>query len=949
MFYISKKYSGLDKKEGIEKFKSNDQGYRKKHHPISRDLYRYFNQKLHPSIWNLNGLYRRNKYYYYIGPSLGFIDKEGNKRYEKSEHNKGKMKKNKDLIKTFPEYKFIQDNQYEIIIEYCSNCQDHQTYTFHNAEIYHNYAKNLQKCILLRFPFIKVLLKPIDTSINVKIKLPKINNGSKLDNKFNIRIGAFEVILCYKKKGNNTIKELLYSKLKKKKFPLIMKILDKIVYYLPTFSGEIILYEKEDNKDIIINENDKENENYGLKDLIEGLEINIYKLNNQQIINLANKALEEIQNQQNPKKRLILIKEQQLLDKIKTEGKYTCDTNRSNKKKLRPVSSMTNIIIKDNDNRLTKSHSTFNLLRQNSVKSELDTDINVHTKLQNKFGMSDFLIKDCITINTNRSKSKYIFDKRKMENLKGSKEPIIRKYTNKDGIITIGPLPYDSYFIEVKESKQFRSVGLCLSFHNLNLYKNNYIKKYIGLLTQENSFIQIQVYEINTKEPIHLSNAKVILKKIEDKNNKTNEQYNSFNNSIINFEVKEGNKSGIFEHTVPPGDYILQVEKPNYEKNKKLISLKRGFNSINVEMNIERYYNLQIIVYDYENNENPIHNADITIYQNSEEILEESITDKNGEFDYLVDKGLDLLTIVVEKMDFFPVQRIFIRNSEAKINKKGEYEEKMVFYLLRKNYVIKNELMIIMTYCNLLGNNFDISSIQISNEIEKKIEILNNDKQKKAGFISTTIKYKNKKDNNNEESTSSNQNTEGNENFSNYDSIINLSYHILSGKLKTQALEDDNSCINGLEKYACQTIIYTPKNVFYVPSPTFPSSNYSTWFIGWLDLKNQLFYQTNILLKNLEQRILYFNEWLEFLQELIDEKIYKNLFEYFDFEKGFLEVGDRILDQNTLEERVKSLRYFGKKERRIIKFICTLFKNKNNMISYSICKQIIASNLKNFI
>ena len=99
-----------------------------------------------------------------------------------------------------------------------------------------------------------------------------------------------------------------------------------------------------------------------------------------------------------------------------------------------------------------------------------------------------------------------------------------------------------------------------------------------------------------------------------------------------------------------------------------------------------------------------------------------------------------------------------------------------------------------------------------------------------------------------------------------------------------------------MEKYACQTIIYTPKNVFYVPSPTFPSSNYSTWFIGWLDLKNQLFYQTNILLKNLEQRILYFNEWLEFLQELIDEKIYKNLFEYFDFEKGFLEVGDRILD-----------------------------------------------------
>ena len=277
MFDISEKHSGLEKREAIEKFKTNDQRYRKKLHPISRELYRYFNQKLHANNWNINGLYKRNKYYYYIGPSLGFIDKEGNKRYEKAEQNKPKIKAtNKDLIISFPEYKFIEDNQYQIIIEYCSNYEEHQTNTFHNAEIYHNYAKNLQKCILLRFPFIKVLLKPIDTSTNLKINLPKISNGNNLEKKYNIRIGAFEVILCYKQKGNNTAKELLYSKLEKKKFPLIMNILEKIVNYLPTFEGEIILYEKEDNKDIIVNEDDKENENFGRKDLIEGLEINVY-------------------------------------------------------------------------------------------------------------------------------------------------------------------------------------------------------------------------------------------------------------------------------------------------------------------------------------------------------------------------------------------------------------------------------------------------------------------------------------------------------------------------------------------------------------------------------------------------------------------------------------------------------------------------------------------------
>ena len=948
MFTISEKYSGKDKKEAIENFKKNDQGYRKKLHPISRDLYRYFNQKLHIGYWNLNGLYKRNKYYYYIGPSLGFIDKEGNKRYDKSEQNKGKININKGKIKSFPEYDFIEENQYEIIIEYCSNCEEHQTHTFHNSETYHNYAIYLQKCILLRYPFIKVLLKPIDTN-DIKIKLPKISNGNNLEKKFNIRIGAFEVILCYKIKGSDTKKELLYSKLDKKKFPSILNILDKILYFVPTFNGEITVYEKEDDKNLI-KEAQKENEIYGKKDLIEGLEINIYRLNNQEIINLANKAMEEIQVQQNPKKRLIIIKEQKLLDKIKLETKFTYESNRYRykKKRIRPQSSMTIIQSSDKEqekeNRLTKSQSTLTLLRQNSVKSEMDNNLYVSEKFQKEFGISanDFYIKDNINKST---KSKYIFDKKKSESLKG--RFMLRKYTNEDGMIKIGPLPYDSYYIEVKESKQFRNVGICLSFQNLNLYKNNYIKKYIGLFTQENSFIQIQVYEINSKEPIHLSNSKVTLKKIEGKNNDPNNQHDKNLNHEINLEIKESNKSGIFEHTVPPGDYILQVEKPNYEKTKKLVSLKRGLNTINIEMSIERYFNLQIIVYDYENFSSPIHNADIVIYKNSDEILEESITNKKGEFNYIVDKGIDFLTIVVDKMDFFPAQRIFERNIEAKVNEKGEYEEKIVFYLVRKKYVVNNDLVVIMTYCNLFGNNFDVSSIQISNEIKEKLNIVNNDEQKKYGFISTCIKYENTK--NTDESDESSENIEDVEKFDNYDKIINVSYHILSSKLKTKTLEEDNSSINGLEKYACQTIIYTPKNIFYIPSPSLPIDNYSIWFIGWLDIKNKLFYETNILLQNLEQRISYFNEWLEFLQILIDEQMYSNLFENFCFEKGHLELGDRTLDQSVFEEKIKSLEYFNGKESLKIDFICSLFKNKNNRISFSRFKQIISSNLKNFV
>ena len=98
----------------------------------------------------------------------------------------------------------------------------------------------------------------------------------------------------------------------------------------------------------------------------------------------------------------------------------------------------------------------------------------------------------------------------------------------------------------------------------------------------------------------------------------------------------------------------------------------------------------------------------------------------------------------------------------------------------------------------------------------------------------------------------------------------------------------------------------------------------------------------------MKQRISYFNEWLEFLQILIDEKVYSNLFEYFDFGKGSLEIGDRILEQNYFEEKIKNFKYFNLKTDATIKFICSLFLNRNNMISFSVFKQIITSNLKNF-
>jgi hypothetical protein len=107
-----------------------------------------------------------------------------------------KQKKKKD-VKQYEEYEHIEADEYLITIEHCANCEDHQTHTHHSTDTYKNIATYLQKSIIMRFPFIKVLLKPIDTNVLKDFtQTSKVVQDTKiLDNKFNeVRIGAFEVM-----------------------------------------------------------------------------------------------------------------------------------------------------------------------------------------------------------------------------------------------------------------------------------------------------------------------------------------------------------------------------------------------------------------------------------------------------------------------------------------------------------------------------------------------------------------------------------------------------------------------------------------------------------------------------------------------------------------------------------------------------------------------------------
>ena len=1003
MFNISDKYSGKEKRKTIGYYKGREkarQDLRKKLHPVSRDLDNYFNSVFHERGWWPNGLFTRKKLYYYADPGLGcFYEKNNVEQLKDLRELKNETKKNK--LKSFIEYSYIEDNQYAITIEYCSNCEEHKTHTFHRAELYKNYAISLQKCILLRFPFIKVILKPIDTDIlkEEKYKLPKVDlkgNSEKkyVNDKFkDVRIGAFEVQICFKRNGEDLKMALLHSKLQTKKFPDILKILDKIVSYLPTFSGKIITYEKEEDKNEISKENI--NDEIYKKGLLEGLQINIYLLNNIKVLNIAKDAWNDIQNQQDPHKRQVMIREEKIRKK---ENMFKNDTSiRSYGNKSRPMSSLTGY------KGFHKSQSMTDMMRPNTSKTFLLGNNNYNN---NNWNINESSILSSSFAFKN-SKNNYILDKNKSKSLKG--KLILSKYTNKEGMIDIGPLPYDSYFIEVQESKQYRSIGMTLTFNTLNLKNKNYIKKYIGLFTQENSFIQLHVYELNkdqngTEDPIHLGKAKVTLKKISILNSEAgDENINQNSQNEDNFEKKlkineKINAPGIFEHTVAPGRYLLEVEKYNYETIRKFIDLEKGANTINVEMSIERCCNLHIFVYNYEKFQEesyvPIHNADITIYQNSNEILEESITNNKGEVNYIVNKGEDFLTVVVSKLGYYPVQRVFIRNKEAQVNESGEYEENLTFFLVKESFILENNCILCVTYSSLVDVNFDPNAIQISDNIKNRLNLSCYDGQKENGVISTFIKYQTKEEmthkddmnnnnqdneeehNNNDNNSNENENHENdeinhdnninelnnNENneitsstknndeseTDNFDNIVSISFIIQTEALKNHNYQDKGFTMNGLERYGCQTIIYTPKNMFYITAPAYCNEGYCLWNIGWIDAQNQLFYQTNTLSESLNERIMHFNCWLEFLQALIDNKIYLKIFEFFGFDRAILLNNDRYINESTFIQCLKLLNFCKENEDEIFPFITSLFKTNNKMISFSLVKKKICSNLKNF-
>jgi hypothetical protein len=813
--------------------------------------------------------------------------------------------------------------------------------------------------------------------------LPKVDAKGNCQKQYindqfkDVRIGAFEIQLCYKNKLQSEPQIiLLHSKLETKQWPKIESILSKIVSYLPVFKARIIVYQKEtEEEDQIQRENNsydggniqnaeqEQNQNNDTfkNRLIEGLKINIYLQKNSQITEISNNSWEEIQNEKDPHKRRIINREKQIFEK---QEMFKSGSVIENKKfnRSRPDSAYSN----------RKNYSIYKTSRPNSSKNRI----------------SLYTDNDYINSGENPMEQNLILDQKVSQKLKG--KLIISKYTNSKGYIEIGPLPYDSYYIEVSESRQYRSIGMCLVFNKISNKNDNFIKRFIGLYTQENSFIQLHVFETkkddqNKEDPIHISNATVTIEAVREENI---EDY--LEKKEWKFEIKEKeNSPGIFEQTISPGKYLLKIQKDDYETIAKTCNLQKGLNCINIELFKERTCKLLIKVFNYEKliqeRHSPVQNADIVIYKNANEILEQGITNDKGELEYIVDKGEDFLTIVINKIGFFPIQRTFIRDKNMIINEEDQYFDEMSFFLVKKSFIYDNRCMLFTIYSNIKKKNFSTETIQTHQNLNKdKYQITALDVQENNGMLSIGIfnredeidnntqtqkinENPEKNDNNNlqenDEGINNSNNEEMDENYNdnenqeqrrnseqkeNFDYIMNLSLAINTEELLIHNYQDKDHIMNGLERYGCQTIIYTPKNIFYLNSPLYFHEGYKIWNIGWVDFKNQLFYQTNYLSNFQIERVQYLSLWMDFLQSLITNQIYRNLFEYFGFEGSALINKDRFIYEPKLKKLLIELNFCDEKDNDIFDFICNLFKSNNNMISFSLMKKKISSNLKNF-
>ena len=515
---------------------------RKNMEKSSRLLDNYYNPKIHKNYWKPSGTFHEKREIL-SNDIINYNDSKINSNESKSQIH-------------FLEFDFMENNDMIVIIEHCSNCEEHLTHTQHINDIYKRYSKLMQKSISLRFPFIKIYLKPIEDTSS--------------------RLGAFEIQLGMKFNDNVNIINL-FSKLNTGNWPTINYILNKISNYVPVFNLKCLLFDIE--KGI---ENDYGNINSKsdlmlLDSKFENIKINLYSLFNEHIEYNCIEAADSLDIIFNPKRRAALLEENQNSQMLNP----TINNNNNLSRPLTTKSNRSNLSYNNNNNNLTNNtnNNTLNNNLTNNISSNTSR-ISNQNNLNNKLSFSNN--NSFISQNI---KNDIIEDLNIVKSLKG--KLLSSGYTDKEGVLIFENVPFDSYLLEIESSKNFLSCGFIVQFNQIysvpksNDPKDLYtLNKTIGIRKQINAYLEVFIFsnKNNDDDMELISDAKVsIIKKLNEE-----EMYSGYEET---YQLNENpNIKGRYDIIIPPGNIEIKVYKEGYNSISKEIEVKSGENKINIEL-----------------------------------------------------------------------------------------------------------------------------------------------------------------------------------------------------------------------------------------------------------------------------------------------------------------------------------------------------------------------------
>ena len=994
------------KRQGYIKAENKRQVFLKDLFKVTNQVPNYYSPKFHKRSWWPNGKYLIKRRYNYTQSGLEHYYEKNNveqlnpiKNSDLYEMKREKLFKKEDKLKDFKEYESITPGNFVITIEYCSSCEEHFNITQHGVDkIFRELAVKFQKIITERFPFIKVYLKPIDVdivkNIEFKIILPDKNGQAyppfpAINDQFKeCKIGAFEIQISTKDSKGNLIKKMIHSKLKSKKFPVVEIVLNKIAAMMPLFNLNLILFDQEDYQEL---------------DKMNNIEVNIYLSNSNIIKKLSESVREQVNNFINPGRRLEMIQRMKILKE------QTCTKTENNT--IETEDQINSLTINNKfDTRSIKSsymrrrtHSKSKKIKANNI------ELNTERFSSNNSGMSsDFkgqsiqeykYLKNQRGILIKKLYSK-IDEQMSQEDFINSSESVSLKFNK---------MPYDTYIIETKENSNFQSSITLLKFNEINIDNNGQITKYIGLWHQKKAILNILLYkEIDVLDP--------------ETNNIKKDQI-PINTSIItisdaddpNSRYQVTRSQGVYKYKTQPGEYKLEIDTKDFEREVRKVKLNPGLNTLNIKLNPDKNCELLVEVLEYnevfdeeKNSEEidllPVRNAKVHIYKNSTNLLVEGITNKKGLMKYLVDKNDNNLSIKISKEGYFKSERFFRKNSAMQVNEQGNYVTTLRLILVNQKKLNYFKKIIFISYFIISKQIFEFQYESISNDNIIKVK----DWQKEKGIFIAAF---NRKEETNHIEDLDNE-------ITTYEEIIRIGLKISPNAIKDEQGNDkynidefkvtDRDLIEYLRNGCCEGNVYTPKADFHINLPKVfnKMSNYSLdiekskeildnneisqeeeeninntssnrntkrvindmyWDLGWIDSSNFIYYETSVFfdIEQKPKRLSYYEFWIEFLQSLIDKKLYNSLFDYFCFNLSILTRGDRYLAKKIFGKKIVELNDFnsrGKNEKKKeelyngIQFISNIlcgYDEDNNIrddsISFNLLKKKVSSNIKNFI